>query len=154
MRIHKIFCSNNSAAVNACEPKSSDWVRPIKAFHNEMWLHYGFALLMLGIYLAGWFSDLLSLPGAGVSIAAGCVVALILMRGYKICRNDKGEKIAIVERNSLVLRSIYLISRTLAVGLFRSPWPGVASVGGSVVMTVIIFQFAQGVYLHARLLNT
>jgi len=132
---------------------NSAWIRPLKAFYTELWLHYGVAILTLGIYLVGWVSEIITISGAGIGAAAGCFVALLLMRGYKVSEKNDGEKYAVIERWSLVLRSLYLSSRALALGFFRSPWPGVASLGGSVVIAIIIFQIVQGIYLHALLAN-
>ena len=150
-QMKKKYQGARESIAKRCKAGGPAWVRPLKAFHNELWLHYGMALLMLGMYLAGLVSESVTLLGIGLGAAAGSSVAIVLMRGYKVCENEQGEKLAVIERWSVLLRGIYLSSRALAIGLFRSPWPGVASLGGSVVVTIIVFQVVQGVYLHFRL---
>lgn len=156
------MCRRTKSSRRAGQPAPGDrglgrsaWIRPLKAFHTEMWVHYGAALLVLGIYLAGWVSDthIGTLQGVSLGAAAGCLIALVLMLGYRVDDDPKSGKLAVIERWSVTLRGIYLFSRALAIGLYRSPWPGVAGLGGSVVATIVAFQVVQGIYLQARLLH-
>ena len=134
-----------------CKPKKPDWVRPLKSFQTELWTHFGFALLMLVIFFGGWFSEKISASSLGLGTAAGCFMALLLMPGYKVCEKKQGEKLAVIKWWSVALRAIYLLSRALAIGLYRTPWLGVASLGGSVAFAIIVFQAVQGIYLYALL---
>lgn len=128
--------------------------RPLKAFEIEMWLHYATAGLVLAIYLAGWISETITPHGVALSVGAGCAMALVLMRGYKIYElNEDGHKkqVASIKRWSVILRSIYLLSRGAAIALYHTPWPGVARLGGSVVIAIVTFQVIQGIYLQIML---
>jgi hypothetical protein len=133
------------------EPVISAWVRPLRGFWTEFWLHIGFAALMLIVLVGGWFPEEISARSVGLGAAAGCFVALLLMPGYKVRAGRAGEKLGAIQWWSVVLRTIYLSSRALAIGLCRIPWPGVARLGGSVVSAIAMFQAVQALCLGVLL---
>src|SRR5690606_13021749 len=133
------------------EPAMSAWVRPLKSFWTEFWLHFGFAAFMLVVLVGGWFPEKISIPSVGLGGAAGCCVALLLMPGYRVRAGQAEEKLGAIQWWSVALRTIYLFSRALTIGLFRTPWPGVARLGGSVVSAIAIFQAVQALWLGVLL---